>query len=63
MTAEWTEGTFTTGYWDCCKLSCAWPGKGNVDKPVRSCEAETGSFLSSFNVASVRSFFEKAYER
>ncbi|KAJ8613777.1 hypothetical protein CTAYLR_008855 [Chrysophaeum taylorii] len=41
------------GYWDCCKPSCAWSGKGNVDTPVRSCEAETGNVLSNPNVASV----------
>jgi len=37
----WIHGTYTTRYWDCCKPSCSWPGKGNVNKPVRSCEAGT----------------------
>ncbi|KAJ8613780.1 hypothetical protein CTAYLR_008858 [Chrysophaeum taylorii] len=50
---EWITGTYTTGYWDCCKPSCAWSGKGDVDTPVRSCEAETGNVLSDPNVASV----------
>ncbi|KAL2122790.1 hypothetical protein VTJ04DRAFT_3245 [Mycothermus thermophilus] len=26
----------TTRYWDCCKPSCAWPGKGPA--PVRTCD-------------------------
>ena len=46
----WHEGTYTTGYWDCCKPSCSWSGKGDVDAPVRSCEAETGDVLSSPDV-------------
>mmetsp|Transcript_6459 Transcript_6459/g.19616 ORF Transcript_6459/g.19616 Transcript_6459/m.19616 type:complete len:451 (+) Transcript_6459:30-1382(+) len=50
---EWVTGTYTTGYWDCCKPSCSWPGKGNVDRPVRSCEAETGATLSDYNTVSV----------
>jgi len=48
----WTNGTWTTGYWDCCKLSCSWPGKGRVNKPVRSCEAVTGKTLSDHTVQS-----------
>ncbi|EGB09757.1 hypothetical protein AURANDRAFT_5984, partial [Aureococcus anophagefferens] len=43
----------TTGYWDCCKPSCSWSGKGDVDAPVLSCEAETGAALSSPDVTSV----------
>ncbi|ORY07932.1 family 45 glycosyl hydrolase [Clohesyomyces aquaticus] len=27
----------TTRYWDCCKPSCAWSGKGPVSGPVRTC--------------------------
>ncbi|KAK3301057.1 glycoside hydrolase [Chaetomium fimeti] len=27
----------TTRYWDCCKPSCAWPGKGS-DTPVQTCD-------------------------
>lgn len=27
----------TTRYWDCCKPSCAWPGKAKVSKPVKVC--------------------------
>jgi hypothetical protein len=49
----WTSGTWTTGYWDCCKPSCAWPGKGNVSKPVRSCDAKSGEALWDSNVPSV----------
>ena len=49
----WYEGTYTTGYWDCCKPSCSWSGKGDVDTPVLSCEAETGNILTSPDVTSV----------
>jgi len=27
----------TTRYWDCCKPSCAWSGKGPVTRPVLTC--------------------------
>ncbi len=27
----------TTRYWDCCKPSCAWPGKAFVSSPVKTC--------------------------
>jgi hypothetical protein len=37
---DWVEGTYVTGYWDCCKPSCAWPGKGNVNAPVKSCRVD-----------------------
>ena len=50
---EWQLGTYTTRYWDCCKPSCAWNGKGDVDRPVLACEAETGEILTDANVASV----------
>ncbi|KAH8065894.1 glycosyl hydrolase [Aureococcus anophagefferens] len=50
---DWHQGTYTTGYWDCCKPSCSWSGKGDVDAPVLSCEAETGAALSSPDVTSV----------
>merc|ERR1719181_1760827 len=38
--AAWRSGTYTTGYWDCCKPSCAWPGKGRTTAPVRACTAD-----------------------
>ncbi|KAJ8601224.1 hypothetical protein CTAYLR_003220 [Chrysophaeum taylorii] len=50
---QWYNATYTTGYWDCCKPSCSWPSKGNVDYPVRMCEAETGLTLSNPNTESV----------
>ena len=28
----------STGYWDCCKPSCAWSGKAAVSKPVTTCD-------------------------
>ncbi|CAO3662095.1 unnamed protein product [Umbelopsis ramanniana] len=36
----------TTRYWDCCKPSCAWTGKGSVTAPVNSCAANGVSVLS-----------------
>lgn len=30
----------TTRYWDCCKPSCAWPGKAQVSKPVNTCNIQ-----------------------
>lgn len=49
----WINGTWTTGYWDCCKPSCAWEGKGNVDRPVASCSAETWERLADTNEFSI----------
>jgi len=28
----------TTRYWDCCKVSCGWNGKGPFSSPVQSCQ-------------------------
>ncbi|POS75322.1 endoglucanase-5 [Diaporthe helianthi] len=28
----------TTRYWDCCKPSCAWPGKAAVSNPASTCD-------------------------
>lgn len=50
---RWYTGTYTTGYWDCCKPSCSWPDKGDVDNPVRMCAAETGATLDDANTPSV----------
>ncbi|KAG2172547.1 hypothetical protein INT44_002562 [Umbelopsis vinacea] len=36
----------TTRYWDCCKASCSWSGKGSVTAPVNSCAANGVSVLS-----------------
>lgn len=51
-TTGWTQGTYTTGYWDCCKPSCSWPGKGHVNHPTLSCDVD-GNKLQDANVASV----------
>lgn len=37
---NWIEGTYVTGYWDCCKPSCSWPNKGSVSAPVRACKSD-----------------------
>lgn len=44
---NWVAGTWTTGYWDCCKPSCSWPGKGKQKKPVKACDSETGVVLEN----------------
>merc|ERR1712117_422263 len=46
---DWVRGTWTTGYWDCCKPSCSWPGKGNTNRPVLACDADTGERLENAN--------------
>ncbi|KAI9285223.1 RlpA-like double-psi beta-barrel-protein domain-containing protein-containing protein [Umbelopsis sp. AD052] len=46
-TATSASGTgTTTRYWDCCKASCSWSGKGSVTAPVNSCAANGVSVLS-----------------
>jgi hypothetical protein len=42
---EWFTG-ITTRYWDCCKPSCAWPGKAKVYRPVETCY-KNGSILAN----------------
>merc|ERR1719277_349544 len=49
----WKHGTWTTGYWDCCKPSCSWANKGRVSRPTLACDAATGRKLADANVASV----------
>jgi len=39
MTAYGQSGK-TTRYWDCCKPSCAWGGKGPVTNPVNTCSRD-----------------------
>lgn len=34
------DSGITTRYWDCCKPSCAWPGKAQVSEPVRTCNRQ-----------------------
>ncbi|RPA81050.1 hypothetical protein BJ508DRAFT_118777 [Ascobolus immersus RN42] len=41
----------TTRYWDCCKPSCAWPGKAAVTQPVNTCNA-ANQILSDSGVKS-----------
>mmetsp|Transcript_62000 Transcript_62000/g.135582 ORF Transcript_62000/g.135582 Transcript_62000/m.135582 type:complete len:468 (+) Transcript_62000:112-1515(+) len=53
VTSKWISGTYTTGYWDCCKPSCSWSGKGNVKKPIRSCSSKTGEKLFDADTKSV----------
>eukprot|EP00746_Dinoflagellata_sp_MGD_P152437 gnl/MRDRNA2_/MRDRNA2_83670_c0_seq1.p1 gnl/MRDRNA2_/MRDRNA2_83670_c0~~gnl/MRDRNA2_/MRDRNA2_83670_c0_seq1.p1 ORF type:complete len:329 (-),score=36.46 gnl/MRDRNA2_/MRDRNA2_83670_c0_seq1:349-1335(-) len=37
----------TTRYWDCCKPSCAWPGKAAVSAPVKVCAKDGVSKLGA----------------
>jgi hypothetical protein len=44
----------TTRYWDCCKPSCAWPGKANLtvgSNPVQMCDINN-NLISDPNAAS-----------
>ncbi|GAB7364647.1 hypothetical protein MBLNU230_g5450t1 [Neophaeotheca triangularis] len=41
----------TTRYWDCCKGSCAWPGKADVSSPINTCDAND-NILEDANAAS-----------
>ncbi|KAH0004496.1 glycoside hydrolase family 45 protein, partial [Aureobasidium melanogenum] len=41
----------TTRYWDCCKGSCAWPGKADVSAPITTCDKNDNS-LTDANTAS-----------
>jgi len=50
--SAWVQGTWTTGYWDCCKPSCSWPNKGSVNQPALACDAE-GRKLTDANEPSV----------
>lgn len=36
---------WTSRYWDCCKQSCAWSGKGG-NSPVKSCDASGDNVVS-----------------
>ncbi|KAI9835488.1 MAG: hypothetical protein M1837_003780 [Sclerophora amabilis] len=38
LTSAQSGSGVTTRYWDCCKPSCAWPGKADVTNPVRTCD-------------------------
>lgn len=49
----WVRATWTTGYWDCCKPTCAWPGKGSVSRPAAACDAATGAVLEDPSAESV----------
>ncbi|KAH7016270.1 RlpA-like double-psi beta-barrel-protein domain-containing protein-containing protein [Microdochium trichocladiopsis] len=40
LTIAATGSGHTTRYWDCCKPSCSWYGKANVNQPVETCEAD-----------------------
>lgn len=44
----------TTRYWDCCKPSCAWPGKASLlsgSNPVTTCDISNNP-LTDYNTAS-----------
>jgi len=44
--AKWKKHGRTTRYWDCCKPSCSWPGKGDVSHVVNTCN-KRGSILNN----------------
>ena len=52
LAAAGASGTgSTTRYWDCCKGSCAWPGKAAVSSPIKTCNISDQP-LSDPNAAS-----------
>lgn len=48
LQSNWAQG-MTTRYWDCCKPSCAWPGKAKVKTTMKVCDAQ-GMVLLDNNV-------------
>ncbi|CAF1106724.1 unnamed protein product [Adineta steineri] len=46
------QNASTSTYWDCCKLSCGWPGKANVTSPPRTC-TQNGNTTIDSNTQSV----------
>lgn len=52
-TKDWISGTWTTGYWDCCKPSCSWSKKGNMNKPVKSCSIIDNKILNEPDIKNV----------
>jgi len=46
-----TQNASTGSFWGCCKPSCAWPGKGAVSSPVRTCQND-GNTTIDINTAS-----------
>lgn len=43
----------TTRYWDCCKASCGWPGKGSLKKgPITSCDRNDSPLSDGGNTKS-----------
>ncbi len=44
------QSGWASRYWDCCKQSCSWPGKGG-NSPVNSCES-SGENLTSQDTSS-----------
>ena len=42
----------TTRYWDCCKPSCSWSGKGPVSRPVQTCSIKDIPLKNSANIPS-----------
>ena len=41
----------TTQNWNCCKPSCGWPGKADVNSPVQSCDINNHP-LANYSVVS-----------
>ena len=50
--SEWRDGR-TTRYWDCCKPSCAWPGKFEAASALRVCDARGRALEDGANARNV----------
>lgn len=47
-----TRNNATTGsYWDCCKVSCGWPGKASVTSPAETCYIDGVTAIDSNTVS------------
>ncbi|KAK0547982.1 hypothetical protein OC845_003809 [Tilletia horrida] len=46
------SGGMATQYWDCCKVSAAWPFGFNVTAPAQSCEADGNTLSKTTQVLS-----------
>ena len=42
----------TSQYWDCCKPSCAWDGKANVNAPAATCDINNSLLTNDSAISS-----------
>lgn len=53
VTAQASGSGDTTRYWDCCKPSCGWPGKGSLQQgPLKTCDKDDNPLNDGGNTKS-----------